>query len=157
MTLYPEIELDIVLSDNVLDVVDKGFDVSVGNRINEDSRLVARTIYQMQSGLFASKGYVEKFGEPKSIEELKQHNAIIYRPLSSGRLFTWPLRETSSNKNDEHIQFTPQGKLSPIEYQRCKSRDDARSRYRLYGQMARKRRARKTRSCSDIRVGLAWC
>ena len=112
MTLYPEIELDIVLSDNVLDVVDKGFDVSVGNRINEDSRLVARTIYQMQSGLFASKGYVEKFGEPKSIEELKQHNAIIYRPLSSGRLFTWPLRETSSNKDDEYIQFTPQGKLS---------------------------------------------
>lgn len=41
LNLYPEIELDLVLSDRILDVVDEGFDVSVGNQINEDSRLVA--------------------------------------------------------------------------------------------------------------------
>ncbi|HHX8572120.1 TPA: LysR substrate-binding domain-containing protein [Vibrio alginolyticus] len=112
IAMYPDIELDFVLSDGVLDVVDQGFDVSVGNCINEDSRLVARTIYQMQSGIFASRGYVEKFGEPKSIDDLKQHSAIIYRPVTSGRMFTWPLQETVSEDNDEHIQFTPQGKLS---------------------------------------------
>ncbi|HHF0518539.1 TPA: LysR substrate-binding domain-containing protein [Vibrio alginolyticus] len=112
MTLYPEIKLDFVLSDGVLDVIEQGFDVSVGNRINEDSRLVARTIYQMQSGIFASKGYVEKFGEPKSIDDLKQHHAIIYRPVTSGRMLTWPLKETVTKDNDEHIQFIPQGGIS---------------------------------------------
>lgn len=112
LTLYPEIELDIVLSDRVLDIIDEGFDVSIGNQINEDSRLVARTIYQMRSGLFASKGYVEQFGRPASIDELSEHNAIIYRPLSSGRVFTWPLRDTSAQGHDEHIQFTPKGNLT---------------------------------------------
>ncbi len=112
LTLYPEIELDIVLSDRVLDIIDESFDVSIGNQINEDSRLVARTIYQMQSGLFASKGYVEKFGVPASIDELSDHDAIIYRPLSSGRVFTWPLCDISTQGNQEHIQFIPKGKLT---------------------------------------------
>ena len=112
LALYPEIELDIVLSDRVLDIIDEGFDVSIGNQINEDSRLVARTIYQMQSGLFASKGYVDTFGMPTTLDELKEHNAIIYRPLSSGRVFTWPLRDTSTQGNDEHIQFIPKGKIT---------------------------------------------
>lgn len=112
LTLYPEIDLDIVLSDRVLDIIDEGFDVSIGNQINEDSRLVARTIYQMQSGLFASKGYIEQYGMPSSIDELNAHNAIIYRPLSSGRVFTWHLRDISIQGNDEHIQFIPKGNIT---------------------------------------------
>ena len=106
--LHPNIELDLVLSDRVLDVVDEGFDVSVGNRINEDSRLVARPIYDMQSGIFANREYVEKFGQPKTIEELAQHNCIIYRPLSSGRTYNWAL----TDEHGEHIQFRPKGNLS---------------------------------------------
>lgn len=112
LTLYPEIELDIVLSDRVLDIIDEGFDVSIGNQINEDSRLVARAIFQMQSGLFASKEYIEQFGMPYSIHELSEHNAIIYRPLSSGRVFTWPLRDISAIGNEEHVQFTPKGNIT---------------------------------------------
>ncbi|NOH53462.1 LysR family transcriptional regulator [Vibrio coralliilyticus] len=112
LNLYPDIELDIVLSDRVLDVIDEGFDVSIGNQINEDSRLVARVIYRMQSGLFASKVYVEKVGMPTSIDELSEHNAIIYRPLSSGRVFTWPLRDISIKGSDEYIQFTPKGNIT---------------------------------------------
>ncbi|MFM2623447.1 LysR family transcriptional regulator [Vibrio owensii] len=108
LNLYPEIELDLVLSDRILDVVDEGFDVSVGNQINEDSRLVARTIYQMQSGIFASKEYVETFGLPRSVEDLHQHNCIVYRPLSSGRSYTWPLKDN----HGEHVQFIPKGNLS---------------------------------------------
>ncbi|TKB57263.1 LysR family transcriptional regulator [Ferrimonas aestuarii] len=108
MNLYPDIELDLVLSDSVLDIIDEGFDVSVGNRINEDSRLVARTIHQMQSGIFASREYVDQFGLPDSIEALSQHSAIIYRPLSSGRLYNWPLKDAEGH----HIQFIPKGKVS---------------------------------------------
>lgn len=108
LSQYPHIELDIVLSDRVLDVVDEGFDVSVGNRINEDSRLVARPIYDMQSGLFASREYVKRFGHPKSLEELARHNCIVYRPLSSGRTYNWAL----SDEQGKHIQFRPKGNLS---------------------------------------------
>ena len=108
LSLYPDIELDIVLSDKVLDIIDEGFDVSVGNQINEDSRLVARTIYQMQSGLFASKTYVDKFGMPSTLEQLQQYNALVYRPLSSRRIFTWALQDN----DEEHIQFIPKGNLT---------------------------------------------
>lgn len=108
LSLYPDIELDITLSDKVLDIIEEGFDVSVGNQINEDSRLVARTIYQMQIGLFASKTYIEQYGMPNTLEQLSQHNALVYRPLSSRRVFTWSLQDN----NGEHVEFAPQGNLT---------------------------------------------
>ncbi|USD67408.1 LysR family transcriptional regulator [Vibrio sp. SCSIO 43136] len=108
LSLYPEIELDLVLSDRVLDIIDEGFDVSIGNRINQDSRLVARPIHQMQSGIFASRDYLETHGTPQTIDDLVTHQAILYRSLSSGGAYTWPLRDS----NGEHRQFIPKGLLS---------------------------------------------
>jgi len=108
LQLYPDIQLDLVFDDQVLDIIEEGFDIGVGNQINEDSRLVARPLYLMQGGIFASRDYQELFGLPQSIEELSEHNCIIYRPLSSGRRFSWPLMDPAG----EHIQFIPRGNLS---------------------------------------------
>ncbi|MDG3086397.1 LysR family transcriptional regulator [Vibrio hannami] len=108
LKIYPDIELDLVFDDQVLDIIEEGFDIGVGNQINEDSRLVARPLYNMQGGLFASREYKETVGLPTSIEELAEHNCIAYRPLSSGRKFFWPLMDSKG----EHIQFIPKGNLN---------------------------------------------
>lgn len=108
LRLYPDIQLDLVFEDRVLDIIDEGFDIGIGNQINEDSRLVARPLYSMQTGIYASKNYKESIGLPTSIDQLSQHNCIAYKPLSSGRNFAWPLRDD----NGEHIQYIPKGNLS---------------------------------------------
>lgn len=105
---YPEIQLDLVFDDRILDIIDEGFDVGVGNQINEDSRLVARPIYSMQGGIFASKSYQQQQGLPRSIEQLSEHNCIAYKPITSGRNFSWPLKDSQG----EHIHYTPKGNLS---------------------------------------------
>lgn len=105
---YPDIQLDLVFDDRVLDIVDEGFDIGIGNQINEDSRLVARPLYSMQSGIFASYDYARHNGLPTTIEDLRKHNCIAYKPLTSGRYLSWSLMD----QQGDHIQFIPKGNLS---------------------------------------------
>ncbi len=108
MALYPEIKLDLVFDDQIIDIIDKGFDVGIGNRINQDSRLIARELYSMQSGIFASQRYLARHGEPQSFDELKWHQCIGYKPLSSGRLVPWTLVDSQ----DRVHQFVPDAELT---------------------------------------------
>ena len=104
---HPDIELDLVFDDKSLNLVEDGFDIGISNRINEDSRLVVRKLYDIQSGLFVSRQYKESIGVPESLQELKHHNCIAHRSLTSGKRIPWPLIV------DGHQDlFTPSGNLS---------------------------------------------
>ncbi|OCQ23731.1 LysR family transcriptional regulator [Pseudoalteromonas luteoviolacea] len=102
------IELDLVFDDRTLNIVEEGFDIGIGNKINEDSRLIARRLYTMQSGIFATRKYCEKFGVPASLEDLSLHNCVVYSPLGQGQRFTWPLL----NDAKELIRIEPKGNLT---------------------------------------------
>ncbi|WP_268832537.1 substrate binding domain-containing protein [Pseudoalteromonas sp. SMS1] len=105
---YEGIELDLVFDDRALDIVEEGFDIDIGNKINEDSRLIARRLYTMQSGIFATRQYCEKFGTPTSLDELRMHNCIVYNPLGQGQRFTWPLLSDTK----EQVRLAPKGNLT---------------------------------------------
>lgn len=106
MREYPEIELDLHFDDKVRDLVADGFDIGVGNRINQDSRLIARPLYQMQIVTVAAADYLTQHGKPESLEALQQHNCIAYRSPTSGRRVPWMYQDGS-----EQRQFSPKGKL----------------------------------------------
>ena len=86
MAKYPEIELDIHLSDNFVDIIRKGFDVAI--RIGElkDSSLVARKLAPNNRVICASSKYLEERGVPKRLEDLDYHNC-----LSAGAQESWRL------------------------------------------------------------------
>ncbi|MGP7732687.1 LysR family transcriptional regulator [Oceanimonas smirnovii] len=104
---YPDIELDLQFDDRIGDLVKEGADVGIGVMLNQDSRLIARDFYQLQPVLVASSGYLEKFGEPATPNELLHHNCIAYRSSTTGRKKTWDFRVKG-----ELIQHEPQGNLT---------------------------------------------
>ncbi len=75
---YPEIRLDIRLSDEVLDVVKGAFDLIIRNAALEDSGLVARQLATDRRLLVASPEYLQRFGTPSSPRELSLHRAISF-------------------------------------------------------------------------------
>lgn len=79
---YPEVTVDLLLSDQNVDLVSEGMDVAI--RIGElkDSSLIARQIGLTRRLLVAAPGYLERHGTPQAAEELSLHNCILFNLLA---------------------------------------------------------------------------
>jgi DNA-binding transcriptional LysR family regulator len=73
---YPEIELDITVTDRLVDLVEEGADVAIRTGPLRDSSLIARKICDMHRVICASPIYLKKHGVPKTPKDLRQHNCI---------------------------------------------------------------------------------
>jgi DNA-binding transcriptional LysR family regulator len=62
MARYPDIELEVVCADRVVDLVDEGFDVAIRVGALGDSRLVARSLGALRSIVVASPRYLDAVG-----------------------------------------------------------------------------------------------
>jgi DNA-binding transcriptional LysR family regulator len=73
---YPEIAVDLVLTDNVIDLMEERADVAIrAGRLGE-SMLVARKLGQSRMAVVAAPSYVEAHGTPRTPADLDQHNRI---------------------------------------------------------------------------------
>ncbi|MEO1700997.1 MAG: LysR family transcriptional regulator [Pseudomonadota bacterium] len=73
-----DLTVNILLSDELVDIVGEGFDVAI--RIGElaDSSLVARKLAPVRRILCATPAYVEAHGAPTSLAELAEHNCLTH-------------------------------------------------------------------------------
>ena len=78
MAEYPEITLDLALSDRHVDLVAEGFDLAVRIASLEDSSLLARRLCTVRLLLVGSPAYFEAHGRPSHPGELVRHEAMIY-------------------------------------------------------------------------------
>lgn len=81
---HPNVELQVVLSDQQVDPVKGGFDVTIRIASLPDSSMVARTLAPAPRIMVASPAYLEREGEPQSPKELSQHKFLSYGYLQSG-------------------------------------------------------------------------
>ena len=86
---YPEIEIEMGLSDRQVDIVEEGVDCVIRTGDLEDSGLVARRIGNMPRMTCAAPSYIEKYGVPTTLEELRDHIAVNYVSSNTGRVRTW--------------------------------------------------------------------
>jgi DNA-binding transcriptional LysR family regulator len=77
---YPEVDLQMQLTDRLLNPVSDGFDVVIRSGWLEDSGVIARKITDIGIILVASRRYIAAHGLPATIEELADH-AVIGFPL----------------------------------------------------------------------------
>ena len=77
MTRYPDIELDMHLSDNFVDIIREGFDLAIRIGELEDSSLVARKLAKEVRVICAAPKYLAAAGTPKTIEDLEAHNCLL--------------------------------------------------------------------------------
>ncbi|MDH4395360.1 MAG: LysR family transcriptional regulator [Limnobacter sp.] len=80
---YPHMRIDLQLNDSFVDLVAAGIDVTFRVGELKDSRLIARHIGTVPRALVASKAYIEKHGRPKTVQDLGQHNCLLYTGISN--------------------------------------------------------------------------
>jgi DNA-binding transcriptional LysR family regulator len=81
---YPEITLDLRLSDRFVDLVEDGTDVAIRiGQVNEPM-LIAQRIGLTRRVTVAAKSYWRDRSEPQTPEDLAHHNCIVYTRLATG-------------------------------------------------------------------------
>jgi len=89
---YPEITVDLALSDRKVDLVADGFDLALRIASLEDSSLLSRRLCTVRLLLIASPAYLERHGMPTHPAELSRHCALAYTGSAARGLwrFTHP-------------------------------------------------------------------
>lgn len=83
---YPEISIDLDLSDRKVDMIDEGFDLAIRIGELQDSSLMVRKLAPATRYCCASPAYLETHGTPQHPAELADHECLEY---AYGRLNTW--------------------------------------------------------------------
>ncbi|MBL4799145.1 MAG: LysR family transcriptional regulator [Oleispira sp.] len=83
--LYPKIDLDVMLSDEVVNIMQEGIDLAIRGAPLADSGLQASKLSTLPTCLCGSPEYFKKNGRPLTPTDLEQHTWIIYK-LTSGAI-----------------------------------------------------------------------
>ncbi|WP_089339282.1 LysR family transcriptional regulator [Burkholderia singularis] len=86
---YPDITLDLGLSDRLVDPIEEGVDCMIRVGPLEDSSMVARRIGMLRRVTCASPDYLRRHGEPRAIEDLAEHHAVNFPANHGGRPLPW--------------------------------------------------------------------
>ncbi len=78
MARYPELAVDMVLNDRLVDLVEEGFDVGVRIGRLMDSSLIARRLGPNRMLLAAAPAYLAARGRPRRPHDLLEHECLIY-------------------------------------------------------------------------------
>ncbi|MBB4858733.1 DNA-binding transcriptional LysR family regulator [Novosphingobium chloroacetimidivorans] len=81
MSRYPDLTLDMRISDNVVDLVEGAFDIAVRYTDLGDSSFVARRIAPDRRVLVASPDYIDRCGHPAGPDDLDGHTCLVVGTL----------------------------------------------------------------------------
>lgn len=101
LSSYPELRVDLILNDRVVDLVEEGYDVAVRIGRLADSSLIARRLCPMPRLLIASPAYVQKHGRPQKPEDLLKHNCLLYSYQATGE--AWQLQGAGTAPVTVHV------------------------------------------------------
>lgn len=90
-----QIELELDFNDQLVDVIDEGFDVVIRSGGQADSKLMARKLGPFQFVLCASPDYLQRKGRPVTTHDLEHHECLRYRFVTTGKIMDWSLSSAS--------------------------------------------------------------
>jgi DNA-binding transcriptional LysR family regulator len=102
---YPDVAVDMHLSDAMVDLIGEGFDIGVRIASLPDSSLVARRLCAMPRHTVAAPSYLEKYGRPTHPMHLAQHRCFAYAYLSTPNVWHF------TNAAGEEATVRPSGQL----------------------------------------------
>ena len=78
LELYPEVTVELVLDDRLLDLSMREADIAIRMRPPTQADLVQRRLLTVHNHLYASPTYLKRYGVPRDLADLKNHRIITY-------------------------------------------------------------------------------
>ena len=78
LELYPDITVNVILSDDDLDLSMREADMAIRVREPQQPDLIRRRLFTMHFHAYASPAYIKRHGQPRSLDELDKHRILIY-------------------------------------------------------------------------------
>ena len=92
--LYPEVRVEMVLSNENLDLIDEGIDLALRVGSLPDSNLAARRLAVFRSHVYASPVYLARHGEPRHPDDLRRHRSLAMNiDRHNGADYFWTLSD----------------------------------------------------------------
>ena len=81
---YPEVNVDLEITNDFVDIIDQGYDLTIRTASLEDSSLVARRLIDSGWIVCASPQYIANMREPMHPSDLKNHSCLLYKHEGTG-------------------------------------------------------------------------
>ncbi|MEY1555695.1 LysR family transcriptional regulator [Yoonia sp. R2331] len=81
--LYPDLKIDLMLEERVLDLPMREADVAIRMKEPSQADLIRKRLMSVRMRLYASRNYLEEVGEIESIEDVADHRLICQSPAST--------------------------------------------------------------------------
>ncbi len=89
---HPEVRVELVLSNESLDIISKEIDMALRIGALPDSNLAARRLAVFRTQVYAAPAYLEKHGEPLHPDDLRHHRALaMHKSRGSNGVYAWTL------------------------------------------------------------------
>jgi DNA-binding transcriptional LysR family regulator len=99
---YPDLTVDLLLTDTVVDLFSERIDVAVRLGKLPDSSLIAQQLIQTRYMVCASSKYLQRCQQPKNPKQLEQHNCLFF-PLAGFRS-KWIFRKSFGNTQEISVR-----------------------------------------------------
>lgn len=99
---YPELKVELHADYRLVDIVAERYDIGVrlGDQVAKDM-IAVRVAPDMQMVMAATPAYLAAHGEPKTPQDLLQHNCITLRLAGSGGLYAWELKQAQGGRETQ--------------------------------------------------------
>ena len=88
LELYPEVDIELKLSDTRANLIEGGFDLALRNYAIEDSSLIGRRLSDDTRILCASPDYINKYGDVNEPEDLIKHQLLVFMDAKRRKLIS---------------------------------------------------------------------
>ena len=75
---YPDVRVELILTNEELDLAMREADVAIRLRRPAQPDLIQRRLFTVHFHVYASKDYIKRFGEPKSLQDLDEHRIVSF-------------------------------------------------------------------------------
>src|SRR3954468_3044094 len=105
LAAYPEVSIDLHLSDATVDLIGEGFDAGLRIARLPDSSLIARRLCAMPRYTVAAPSYLKRYGRPTHPMQLAEHKCLGYAYLTTPGVWHY------TNSAGEQASVRPAGPL----------------------------------------------
>lgn len=105
---YPATQIELILTNRMVDLVGEGVDLALRAGVLKDSSLMVRQLQLAKIKMWAAPKYIKKYGRPKGPEELQNHALLCHKRLGSELLF-------KRNKTTLSLKLSPRLQVNDME------------------------------------------